>query len=527
VSKSFPLLLILSASVFGVSINYKFGNALDLKNDIHQPGLIEITETIVKMERDDDQLKEESRVISMTRLDAAGRILSKIIRDSSGLIDGRDEYTWSTMNQLIHEKHTDDDFETTERWYKYEPNGRILAINIRESDGDNELHVIEYDNRGNMIKEIVYAVDGNNPDRKAKTEERIFSYDERFLLSECRTVNRKNIVSGKVVFKHNSEARLTDAIFFDPNNRIRRSATLHYDDCGYLRRVAEFNESGDIKTLTEYRYNKYGNCSHVTITHDPEDTDGDVESHTLVYKYETGKLPPQMSICQFVPPSLQSGLISDSSLYRVWFNYTVKPQSARVDSGVKSQPDSVSYLLPAGRHVVRSVSYSGLLNRKVFYIYCNDTVSVNVRSVQLLLSPSFALMYLYSDLSTNVIVDAGFQTTYHDFYGSIGAGGTTSSSGVVYFTFGIGYRATIPLNKLLFLSLGGNLFAVIPNETWTSGWNDTHTNISPLGISFHAGPHLGMHIGNKVFHGFITGMPIFGQSNGVRVNAGLSLPLKR
>jgi hypothetical protein len=208
----------------------------------------------------------------------------------------------------------------------------------------------------------------------------------------------------------------------------------------------------------------------------------------------------------------------------VSFDFSGPVNKAIIDNTKHFSSGDFTSELSSGKHSIHYYSKRGMVHKKTFYTFANDTFFYPIKNLRTLFMPSFSLMNVANDFTTNVSADIGLQTAHHGLFGTIGFGGSINSNNSSYMLLGGGYQLSIAINQLFFISAAFNALGFIGLDDNSSG-NQIEVQATGDG-AFTFGPKIGFHVGTPIINGQIFAMPLFGmQPVGFRVGIGLGFSI--
>lgn len=128
-----------------------------------------------------------------------------------------------------------------------------------EFDADKKIgRKLEYDQSGNVIKEVSYNIHGN-PYRQFTYE-----YDEDG--NKIKAYDHESILYHKQVFKYDDQGNEVEQANLDENGNITNKRTSSYDAQGNLIEVNHYHadERLDFRVSYQYEYDEQGNWTKKT-----------------------------------------------------------------------------------------------------------------------------------------------------------------------------------------------------------------------------------------------------------------------
>ena len=251
----------------------------------------------------------DGELITETEYDKAGNKIKQIIYNSDGNMYTQKKYTYDNAGNLTeYEDYTsgvnnyketyeydeagdrtgrmdyfDDDLYR--RWeYEYDEAGRLKHYSVYNGDGDicgYEDHVYEYDEAGNVIKDVTSGYDTAGADSTNGswyyTDEDQYQYDKTGNIEkETHYWNGDLFYWSEWEYDEKGQL-LTEIEYYDDGVSIRTKDEYEYDSDGKrIKRIRTEYEKTE-KEITEYRYDEWGNLI--------EEKTG-AESNTYEYEYE-------------------------------------------------------------------------------------------------------------------------------------------------------------------------------------------------------------------------------------------------
>ncbi|MBD5453147.1 MAG: hypothetical protein HDR30_02320 [Lachnospiraceae bacterium] len=240
------------------------------------------------------QYDENEKMIKEVRHDGDGSIYvqNKYTYDNVGNLmvyesasddhNSKETYEYDEAGDMIRfvEYFDDDLYRRTE--YEYDTAGKLVGYTVYNGDGNMcgyQIHAYEYDEGGNVIKDVTYGYDTANADSsmgswhysyecqydKAGNMEKKISYitDDEYFMSE---------------WEYDEKGRLlTEIEYYDDGVSIRTKDEYEYDSDGKrIKRIrTEYGETEE--EITDFYYDEWGNLI--------EERTGE-KSNTYEYEYE-------------------------------------------------------------------------------------------------------------------------------------------------------------------------------------------------------------------------------------------------
>ena len=172
--------------------------------------------------------------------------------ESEGEFRYKTEYEYDEKNQLIRETSYFEDGTVAEYYtYEYDSNGnRIHAVNTAP-DGELYLETVtEYDDKGRVTKHYT-KVEGYGD------WVQVYEYNGDFIEKVCtysdgETVDRTDVYA----YKDQNPDLIETISCYDASNNLYYKIEYRYDEYGNEISSAEFDASGNMKTMVEYEFTR-------------------------------------------------------------------------------------------------------------------------------------------------------------------------------------------------------------------------------------------------------------------------------
>lgn len=241
--------------------------------------------------------------------DAEGKVEKYEIYDASGNFVKEHDYASdsSTIKQerdedgnLVKETEYDsegNEISTTE--YTYDSNKRVIKRVQRDTEGNESVETLEYNEAGRVTKYVDNAFHTTD----------IFVYNSENVLTECTEYEENGALRSKHEF--DDAENMTKATYYDSDGSVKGVDEYEYDSFGKITKIIDYNSDGTVNSKEEYKYDENGNLvkevstirgSTVTYTYSdfvyfyypdgiPEVTGNNPYNYDYIFHFNLGDLP--------------------------------------------------------------------------------------------------------------------------------------------------------------------------------------------------------------------------------------------
>ena len=219
---------------------------------------------------------------TVCKYDETGHLIESVEYNHSGDIIDKSTYAYDEAGNEIEcvEYFGDELYRRTE--YEYDTAGKLVGYTVYNGNGDMcgyQTHTYEYDEEGNVMKDVTFGYDTANADSSMGSWH--YSYEYQYDKAG-NMVKRISYITDDEYFmsewEYDEKGRLlTEIEYYDDGVSIRTKDEYEYDSDGKrIKRIrTEYGKTE--KEITDFYYDEWGNLI--------EERTG-AESNTYEYEYE-------------------------------------------------------------------------------------------------------------------------------------------------------------------------------------------------------------------------------------------------
>jgi hypothetical protein len=482
------VVLILVVNLFAGFDRYDYNSSTGIAENLSISGISRVIDSVRIEKSDEGKISPEDSQVILHSYDSNGA-LNKVV------------YIFENGNEII------------SRTFQLNEHNKIIKDEAVDADGKTVFLVnYEYDSLNRIIRQKTITDELTEYDKSRTGLTLSLYYDSlNHLISQAPHYSNRRVSGAKTIFKYDDHGRICNAIDKSENGIINKVVSIIYDPCNYLRQIFEYDKDGELKKEITITYNSAGFLEEIKIIRDPEEDAYLIEQHNFTYEYLDNFNKPEVCTSHFAPLTAKQAMITDTSLYQFSFSFSQPVKRITLDRTRTIDRNTDKLLLPAGKHTFHYYSHSGMINKQAFFLYENDSMHLRVKKLRITAEPAFSFMTAFDDFTANITSDFGVQLGCHCISGTVGYGGSTSSSETEYFLLGGGYQVSIPLNTCFFITAGFNALCFL--GTLGKERETEYEVYYTEGADVAFGPKVGFHAGTPLFNGHLFVMPLFGMES--------------